>query len=228
MNQISTYYQSSIGKKQIVAVTGLLLNLFVIAHLAGNLFFYGGPEMFNAYSKKLTSLRPGLYVIEFGLLFIFLVHILTTLTLVLENLAARGKGYSVSRSVGQRSWATRFMSLSGTIIFAFVVWHLLDFTFVDHNGPRSILADGKSYGLYGIVYNSFKDPIHSVLYIIAMIAVGTHLSHGIESIFQTFGYNNATYTPVIAQTGRILAFIITVAFSSIPIFVLLKTYQLLP
>lgn len=220
MDTCAEFYRSSIGKKQVVAVTGLLLNLFVIAHLAGNLLIFLGPDVYNSYSKKLTSLRPGLYVVEFGLLWIFLVHLYTTAILVLENIKARGTTYSVSQDTGSRSITARLMSYTGSVIFAFVLWHLLDFTFVDQHGPRSILADGKSYGLFGVVYNSFLDPVHSLLYVIAMIAVGMHLSHGIQSFFQTFGYNHPRYTPCIKRSSEFIAFVITIAYSAIPVAVL--------
>ncbi len=222
INSISKFYQSSIGKKQIVATTGLLLIIYVIAHLAGNLFIYAGPEVYNAYAKKLTDLRPGLYVVEFGLLLVFLIHIFVTAVLVSQNITARTTQYAVYKPVGSRSLATRLMSMSGTIVLAFVIWHLLDFTFVDKHGARSVLADGESYGLYGVVYNAFSDPLHSFFYIIAMIAVGLHLSHGVQSFIQTFGFNHPRYTPMIQGFSNIFACLVTFAYSSIPVYVLLK------
>lgn len=224
MSLLHSYYQSSIGKKQIVALTGLILIIFVIGHLAGNLFIYLGPQAFNGYAKKLASLRPGLYLIEFALLGVFLLHMYTTALLVLENIRARGEvRYRVKHDQGQRSWSARLMTYSGIIVLAFVIWHLLDFTFVDHHGPRSILADGKSYGLYGVVYNSFRDPLHSALYIIAMIAVGLHLNHGVESFVQTFGFNHPAYTPLLKKFSQLFSLVITAAYSSIPILILLKS-----
>ena len=211
--------RSSISKKQVVAATGLILNLFVAGHLAGNLFIFGGPEAFNGYAKKLAGLRPALYLVEFGLAWIFFVHLYTTALLVLENIKARGTPYAVTKDVGSRSIATKLMPYTGSVIFAFVLWHLLDFTFIDHHGPRSMI-DGQSYGLFGVVYNSFKDPVHSLLYIVAMLAVGLHLSHGIQSIFQTYGLNHPTYTPLIKRFSEIMAFVITVAYIWIPIAVM--------
>ncbi|OGX26730.1 MAG: hypothetical protein A2787_05400 [Omnitrophica WOR_2 bacterium RIFCSPHIGHO2_01_FULL_48_9] len=222
MCNIAEIYNSSIGKKQIVAVTGLMLVLFVIGHLAGNLFIYGGPDVYNAYAKKLAGLRPGLYVVEFGLLAVFLTHIHVTSLLVLENIRARGERYAVYHPVGNRSFATRLMAISGTIVLAFVIWHLLDFTFIEHTGPRSILGDGKSYGLYGVVFNAFADPLHSVLYVIAMLAVGMHLSHGVQSFMQTFGFDHPYYTPLIQKFSNIFACLVTIAYSSMPVYVLLK------
>ena len=222
MNTLIPYIKSSIGKKQIVAVTGLLLILFVVGHLAGNLLIYLGPEAFNKYADKLKHLRPGLYLVEVGLLIIFIIHMWLTAVIVIENYQARGTRYSVSQAVGKRSLATRLMPYTGTTVIVFVIWHLLDFTFVDHSGPLSVLADGLSYGLYGVVYNAFSDPLHSMFYVIAMFALGLHLSHGIQSFAQTFGFNHPNYTPVVKTVSGGLGFFIAVAFSSIPVYILLQ------
>jgi len=225
MNKLCAYYQSSIGKKQIVAVTGLLLIGFLLGHLAGNLLIYLGAETFNNYAKKLVNLRPGLYLVEAGLFFIFVVHLYLTALLVLENIRARDVAYVVKKSTEQRSLATRLMPYSGTIILAFVVWHLLDFTFIDKHGPRSVLADGQDYGLYGIVYNAFTDPVHSILYIIAMFAIGLHLSHGLQSFAQTFGFRNTSNDQCIQKTSNIVAYGIALGYSTIPVYVMYQTFM---
>ena len=225
MNTFQSYLASSIGKKQIVAATGLFLILFVVGHLAGNLFMYGGPEVFNGYADFLKKLRPALYLIEFALSIIFIVHLYVTALLVWENCQAKGTGYAVYKPVGKRSWAARLMPYTGAVVLAFVIWHLLDFTFVDHQGPRSVMPDGRHGGLYAIVYNSFSNPLHSFLYILAMIAVGLHLAHGIESFFQTFGFNHPRYTPMIREISNALAMLITFAYSSIPVYVLLDSVK---
>jgi len=214
--------KSSIGKKQIVAVTGLFLILFVIGHLAGNLIMYLGPEAFNKYAEKLAGLRPWLYIVEIGLLVIFVIHMWFTALIVIENRMARPIGYAVHKSVGKRALDTRLMPYTGTILLAFVIWHIIDFTFVDKEGPLSVLADGRSYGLYGVVYNAFSDPLHSILYIIAMAALGLHLSHGIHSFIQTFGFSQPKYALMIRRTSNIVAAVITLAFSSIPVYILVK------
>lgn len=225
MNSFQQYFNSSIGKKQLVAVSGLILILFVIGHLAGNLFIYGGPEVFNAYSKKMTDLRPALYVVEIGLFIIFIIHLYVTAWLVWENIQARGKGYAVYKPVGKRSLATRLMPYTGTAVLAFVIWHLWDFTFIEHTGPRSFMPDGAQRGLYAIVYNAFSNPLHSFLYIVAMIAVGLHLAHGVQSFVQTFGLNHPRYTPVIKKVSNTLGTLIALAYSSIPVYVLLDNYH---
>ncbi len=222
MSNLLSYFKSSIGKKQIVAVTGLMLILFIVGHLAGNLIFYLGPEAFNKYAKKLSDLRPGFYVVEFGLLVVFVVHMTLTASIVLENIKSRTVNYNVKKSSNQRSLSTRLMPFTGTILIAFVVWHLLDFTFTDKHGDASVLQDGMSYGLYGVVYNAFTDPIHSGLYIIAMFSLGFHLNHGIQSFAQTFGFSSPTYTPLIKNISQWTAIVITLSFSSIPVYVLIQ------
>ncbi len=216
--------KSSIGKKQMVATTGLLLVLFVIGHLAGNLVMYLGPGSFNKYAAKLMDLRPWLYIIEGGLLAVFIVHMWLTILLAVENRLARPVGYEISRAVGKRALDTKLLPWTGTIVVLFVIWHLVDFTFQDKEGPLSVHSDGQSYGLYGIVYNAFCDPLHSVLYIIAMAALGLHLSHGIQSFIQTFGLNHPKYTPAIRKASNIVAGLIALTFSSLPVYVLVKEF----
>jgi succinate dehydrogenase / fumarate reductase cytochrome b subunit len=217
-----SYLKSSIGRKQIVAVTGLLLILFLVGHLAGNLLIYLGEEAFNNYAKKLSSLRPGLYLIEVGLFFIFLTHVYFTALLVLENRQARPIAYQTKKYKGGTPLATRLRVLSGIFLFAFIIWHLLDFTFIDKHGPRSFFNDGISHGLYGVVVNSFRDPIHSLLYVLAMMSLGLHLSHGVQSFIQTFGLNTPASATLIKKLSDVFAVCIALAYSSIPLFILLS------
>ncbi len=219
MNFISKYIHSSIGKKQIVAVTGLILVLFVIGHLAGNLFIYGGPQAFNHYAEKLAGLRPALTIVEFGLLFIFLTHIYFTVILVLDNIRARGVPYTVNQPVGKRSLTTKLMPYTGTYLLAFIIWHLCDFTFTNHHAAEYFI-NGEDHGLYGVVYHAFANPWHSAGYIFAMGCLGFHLSHGIQSIFQTRGCNDATVTPLIQNVSNFLGCLIAFGYSTIPLLIL--------
>lgn len=220
MNNIKSYLGSSIGKKQVVATTGLLLILYIIMHLAGNLLMLGGPELFNGYAATLHKLGPALKVIEYALLSVFFVHIYFTYLVVWENIRASGHSrYAVDRPVGERSFATRLMPYTGTFLFLFLVWHLLDFTYIDHEGPRRLIQ-GMDFGLYGIVYNSFANPVHSGLYIIAMGCLGFHLAHGLQSFFQTFGFNHERSKNLNFVSG-FFGLIVAFGFSLIPIFVML-------
>ena len=210
---------SSILRKQIVAVTGLLLVGFVCSHLAGNFLLFAGESAFNTYAKKLQDLGPALYGIEALLLLIFLIHMTLTLSLVWENLQARPDRYAASTSTSKRSLATKIIPFTGTIIFIFIVWHLIDMKFSEHHG---MVAGVETEGLYARVYEAFSNPAHSILYIIAMIAVGMHLSHGIQSFIQTFGLCNEKTQPVMIKISLAIGIAIALLFSSIPIYILAK------
>jgi succinate dehydrogenase / fumarate reductase cytochrome b subunit len=163
-------------------------------------------------------------LVECGLFVVFVIHLHVTALLVMENIRARGKSYALMKQVGQRSLAAQLMPVSGFVIFAFVVYHLLDFTFIDHHGPRSLI-NGVSYGLYGVVYNAFKDPLHSWLYIVAMICVGLHLTHGIQSFFQTFGFMSPRQVPQLKFVSTGLGVLVAAAYTSIPIYVLISSMK---
>lgn len=212
-------HPSSITKKQIVATTGLMLVLFLIGHLAGNLLIFLGPAKFNAYAAKLAGLRPGLYLVEVALAVVFLIHIFYTASIVLENIRARSQRYLIYKEKEKPSLAAKIMPFTGTLLLVFVIVHLFDFTFVDKEGPQSFI-NGVSYGLFGIVYNSFLDPLRSIFYVVAMGAVGFHLMHGIQSFAQTFGLNHPRYTPMIKNISSVLGFLVAFAFMSIPLCIL--------
>jgi len=135
--------------------------------------------------------------------------------------AARPVRYENISNQGRRSLATRTMTISGGIVLIFVIWHLLDFTLTDHHGPRSFI-NGESLGLYGVVYNSFASPLHCLLYIIAMVAVGSHLTHAVESFCQTFGFNHPRYFFKIKNFSRVFAAAVIVGYSSIPIWIFMR------
>jgi succinate dehydrogenase / fumarate reductase cytochrome b subunit len=214
--------KSSIGKKQIVATTGLLLIFFLIGHLIGNFLIYGGPDLFNGYAAMLKKAKPVVLFIELALLAVFLTHVLVTIALVHDNQKAAGANrYAVPNSRGKRSLATQLRFYTGVFLLGFVVWHLFDFTFADHEGVRSIIQNSP-LGLYGVVYNSFLNPIHSLLYIIAMASLGFHLAHGVQSFIQTFGFNHPKYTPAVLKVSNFFGIFIALAFSSIPIYVLIR------
>jgi len=213
--------KGSITKKQTVAVTGLLLILFVIAHLAGNLFIYGGPRVFNGYAQKLEHFGILLKIAEWGLALIFLIHIERVSSLIVQNIRAKGglSRYALDNSRGPRSLATRLMPYSGTYLLIYLIWHLYDFAWANPEGPRSYIH-GMSYGLYGLVVNSFKDPLHSWLYVLAMVFLGLHLAHGTESFIQTFAFNDFHVTKGIKRFSHIFAGVMVLAYSSIPLYVL--------
>lgn len=206
-------------------MTGLALVLYIIAHLAGNLFIFAGPDTFNGYAKKLHDLGPLLRVAEYILLAIFVVHIWMTALVVVENIKARGginNRYAIDKDTGRRSLATRLMPWTGSYLLLFVLWHLMDFTFIDHDGPRSFIG-GQSFGLYGVVVNAFRDPVHSALYIIAMCFLGFHLAHGVESALQTFGVKDPRWAKTANKISQYFGLLIALGYSSIPVYVSLMS-----
>lgn len=218
---------SSIFRKQVSALTGLAMVGFVIAHLSGNLLIFAGPEAFNAYAHKLASLGPLLWVMRFGLIICVILHVAITLTLAKENSNARSQRYDVEKDHGDRKLATRAMKYTGIMIVAFLILHLWDFTFGDKTGTKSIVSglnDDESLYLFGLVWNSFSFSTgwwRDLFYIVAVSAVGLHLSHAIESVFQTFGFNHERYTPLIKKASLGIGIAVAVLFASIPIYVAL-------
>ncbi len=210
-------------------MTGLVMIGFVVVHLFGNLLIYAGPEVFNSYSEKIHELGALLWVARLGLIGSFVAHVWLTLLLVRENRAARPQGYEVDDPKGDRKFAAAVMTYTGLFIAAFLLLHLYDFTFGSKTGPQSVIdaaGTGESLGLFGLVWNSFKlsDPIGWVrvpIYILAVSCLGAHLSHGIQSVFQTFGFHHARFTPIIRKASVAIGAIIALAFALIPIYVMM-------
>lgn len=202
---------SSIGKKWMMAATGLAFCGFLTVHLIGNLTIFGGHELFDAYAEHLHSLGPLVTVFELGLLLLALVHVCTGLTLFVQNLRARPVRYAVNRRAGGRSWGSATMPYTGIWVLAFVAVHLVNFHFVD-KGERTIAV---------IVSQAFTDPLYVALYVISMVAVALHVSHGFWSAFQTFGVSHPRYSPLIHGVGSVFSVAVGVGFGAIPLFLLL-------
>lgn len=216
---------TSILKKQIAAVSGLMLVGFIVTHLAGNFFIFQGADAFNLYAEKLASLGPLLWVARLGLIAVFATHVYFTARVTMENFAARRTRYQVYRAVGDRSYATRSMFITGLLILLFLFLHLWDFTLSEKQGPLS-LVNGQSLGLYGLVWNRFLNPVRAVIYIAAMCALGFHLAHAVASVFQTFGLHNERITPLVHTISVVFGTAIALGFSSIPVYVWIRTYTI--
>lgn len=223
---------SSIFRKQVSALTGVAMVGFVVAHLAGNLLLFAGPEAFNAYAHKLEALGPLLWVMRGGMIVSLALHVALTLTLAVENAKARPERYDVVADHGARKKATRAMKYTGSMIALFLMLHLYEFTFGDKTGSGTIVAgvnDGESLGLFGLVWNSFSirysgwNVIRDLIYILAVTSVGLHLSHAVESVVQTFGFHHERYTPIIRKVSVAVGVIVGVMFASIPIYIALAS-----
>src|SRR5438067_3717406 len=234
MNPVAQFYKSSIGKKWIVALTGLVLIAYVIGHLIGNLQIFlpaqEGVRQINKYGHFLHSLGVGLWLVRIFLLVCFVLHIVTTIKLAAENRAARPQPYAVVKRE-QASLAGRTMVMSGLIVLCFVIFHVLHFTthtvaaagFKDLQPvPLAAHVPGESgWDVYGMVIRGFQNPFASGFYILGMILLCMHLSHGFGSFFQTLGLNSKRAAPLLVNGGRALAVLICIGYISIPIAVML-------
>ncbi|MDX1775723.1 MAG: succinate dehydrogenase cytochrome b subunit [Desulfobulbales bacterium] len=216
MGWITSLYRSSIGKKSIMAASGLLLCLFLLAHLLGNSVSFLGREAFNTYAEKLHTMDTFLFVFEIGLLALFLIHIITAVLLYLENLQARPARYAVSRSGGGRSPGSRTMPYTGVIILVFIVVHLLNFHFTDKSIPVADLVRGL-----------LSRPALGMFYIFSLLAVALHLSHGVWSLFQSVGFNHDKYNQVLFKGALIFSIVVGAVFILIPFLALVSRNFLL-
>jgi len=215
--QVTTLHKTSIGKKVIMAVTGLMLSGFVVAHLLGNLVVFLGPEAFNAYAKKLEDMGLVLWVARFGLLVVFLLHVWSAIVLTIENRRAKPEHYVSKKSV-QNSVAARTMMISGLLVLAFLVYHLLHFTFRVTHPEISHITDATGHrDVYSMVVLSFQNIYISAVYVIAMFLMAMHLSHGLASMFQSLGLNNECLEPTLSRVAKIVAYAIFLAYTSIPV-----------
>jgi len=216
------FYRSSIGKKMIVALTGVILMLFVIGHLLGNLQIFLGPRWVNDYAQHLRDLGPLLWAVRITLLVAVFLHIYFTVSLALDNRRARPQGYK-KRDYIRASYASRHMVVSGLVVLAFVVFHLLHFTGRKFDPHFPLLKNDplNHYDVYSMMVYGFQNYLVSGFYILGMWLLALHLSHGSSSFFQSLGLNNRTLTPRLAFGGRVFAWLLFVGYTSIPVAVLL-------
>lgn len=227
-NPLLVFARSSIGKKWIAGLSGALLILFVLAHLAGNLTIYIGPygEGINLYAQALHANPALLWIARLGLLAVFLVHIVTTLSLVLENRRARPQRYAVKARV-QSTIFVRTMALSGLVVLSFLVFHVLQFA--AGLSPHSHLYDAEGrHDVAAMIILSFHNPWVSGFYLLSLGLLGMHLSHGISSVFQTFGLNGRKSAVLIKHGALVLAWVLMVGFASIPVASIAGFLKVLP
>jgi succinate dehydrogenase / fumarate reductase cytochrome b subunit len=217
---------SSIGRKMIVAVTGVILMLFVLGHLLGNLQIFLGPDSINGYAQHLRDLGPLLWMIRGFLLLTVILHIYFTIRLAIENRRARPAGYVESEHV-KATFASRHMVVSGLVVLAFIVFHLLHFTGRQFDPHFPLLKNDplNHYDVFSMMVYGFQNPYVSGFYIIGLFLLTLHLTHGASSFFQSLGINNRHWTPALARGARIFAWLLFVGYASIPVAVLLGLIQ---
>lgn len=207
------FYQAPVGKKIIVAVTGIILFGFVCAHLLGNLQVFLGPEHMNAYARFLHQNVELLWGARIVLLASVILHIVTTVQLALVKSKARPVSY-VRKVNAASTYASRTMIWSGPIIFAFVGYHLLHFTLGTVH-PNFQEDNGIPLAYQNLV-TGFQNPLVAVSYMIAMTLLGTHLYHGAWSMFQSLGISHPRYTPMLKRFAAGISIALTLGFLSIP------------
>ncbi len=209
------FWQTTVGKKAIMAVTGVILFGFVVGHLIGNLQVFQGPEKLNHYAATLKSLPALTWGVRVLLLISVILHIWSSFQLWLLHREARPIGYVKKANINS-TYASRVMYWSGPIILAFVIFHLLQFTFgtVHPGGPYDV------HNVYNNVVYGFSVWPVSIFYIIAMLMLCFHLYHGLWSMFQSLGISHPIYTPIIQQVAKVLAVLIFIGEISMPVAVL--------
>lgn len=220
MSWVINFYRSAIGKKAVMAATGILLFGFVLGHMLGNLKMYLGPEKLNAYGAWLRTLgepalpaHGALWIARIVLLGAVILHIDAAVRLTLMNRKARPTKYQKKETVSA-TYAARTMRWGGVIIALFVIWHLLDLT------TGTVHPDFIEGNVYHNVVASFSNPLVSGFYILANIALGFHLYHGLWSMFQSLGGNHPYFNSWRREFATVFAVIITLGNLSFPIAVL--------
>lgn len=218
-----TYWSSSIGKKLVVAITGLFLLLFLAGHLIGNLVVFMGPEPFNAYAYFLHHMAhgAGIWVFRIVMLAMLGAHIIATILLTRQNRAAR-KSYEFQNTI-QATRSSRYMILTGLTILLFFIYHILHFTVRagnEYNDPQlyTFILDGKEvHNAWKMVIDGFSVWYVSAFYILAMTFLASHLVHGFQSVFQTLGLRSQKTAATLNQISIAYALFIWLGFISIPI-----------
>lgn len=227
MNLITNLFQSSVGKKYIMAITGGCLLLFVLGHLAGNLQIFLGREIINRYAHFLQSNPELIWPVRMGMLVILALHIWAGITLSLENKAARPVAYAQYQPFGS-TFASQTMLLSGLMVFAFLGYHLLHYTakvqFINltHQdfaafteklpGPASV----ERPDIFKMMVVGFRKPIVSAFYVLGLALLGVHLSHGASSLFHSLGWRTDAYRPCLDRAARVLALLLFLGYCAIP------------
>jgi len=206
MTWVLRMFSTSIGKKQLMAVTGLLFLLFLTTHLLGNLSIYGGSPAFVAYAEHLHALGKLLVVA-------LIIHVTLAVILFFENRRSRPVKYAVDKSGGGgRTFSSRTMPYTGLLILGFIVVHLT--TFSHH------IVDQTTRNIFQIAVAVFSQKLYLAIYLLGVLVVAFHVRHGLWSAFQTVGANHPKYMPFIQKLSIVFAVIVAIGFGSLPLAIL--------
>ena len=221
-------FKSSLGRKYLMALSGLFLCTFLIVHCIGNmqLFKDDGGQAFNEYTYFMTH-NPLIKIVAYVNYALILLHIINGFILLSANKKARPQAYANVDQSKSSTWSSRNMGILGTLILVFLIVHMRSFWFEMKFGSIPLINyDGSDIAykdMYKIVVEAFTQVWYVALYVICMIALAFHLFHGFQSAFQTFGINHHRYTPIIKVIGvGVFAIIIPALFAAMPLFFLLN------
>ncbi|HHO48869.1 MAG TPA: succinate dehydrogenase cytochrome b subunit [Desulfobacteraceae bacterium] len=203
---------ASLGKKYIMALSGLVLGAFLLVHAAGNTTILLGRSAFLSYAGHLHAFDFALVGIEFLLLAFFLAHVVTGLVLFMQNMWARPERYAVNNNAGGRTWGSATMPYTGIIVFLFILVHLYNFHFI---APGAVIAD--------VVAEVLGSPLYTVLYGIGLTALALHISHGFWSLFQSAGINHPKYNRFIIVCAWVIGGLIIAVFGIIVVMLLVNS-----
>ena len=215
------YLTSSIGRKQVMGLTGLAWSFFVLGHMLGNLLLFAGPDVYNKYGHTLTS-NPLIYLAEAGLVLTLVLHVVNGIQLTMKNKSARPTKYAMPTN-GDKSarFQSRFMVFHGSLLLIFIIQHLITFKYGP--GPEAgyiTTVNGvEMRDLHRLVIEVFQSPAYLGWYAVCMIAVGLHLAHGFYSAFASLGIYHTKFSPLMSKFGYVYAAIIALGFIAPPIYV---------
>jgi len=224
MKEVISLLTSSVGKKYLMAISGAGLFAFVIVHMLGNWLIFFGPDAINSYAFKLKSAPVLLWTARIGLLALAVIHVVCAVSLTIDNRRAKPTKYAVGKPV-DTSWSSRTMALTGSILLTFIIFHILHFTtqHIDfsYRNLYAVYEGKKVHDVYNMVVKGFSNPIIAGFYMISVILLGAHLSHGVQSMFRSLGFHSKSIFPLVRKAAVVFGFAIALGMSSVPASVLL-------
>jgi succinate dehydrogenase / fumarate reductase cytochrome b subunit len=218
--------EKTLARKILVGVSGIFLLLFIIGHMLGNTTIFFGPSSLNSYAHHIHALGPVLWLQRLIMLALAVIHIYLGITLTLENWRSGSADY-VRRTYQRSTVFSRTMFYTGLIILAFVVYHLVHFTFgLTHPEISHLMDKAGRHDVYTMVVGSLQGFFVAAIYVIGLAALFMHLSHGIQSLFQTMGWNTDRTMPAITRGGRIAALVIGLGFVAVPLAIFFRVLNI--
>lgn len=214
------FTMGTIGSKVVMAITGVGLWLFIMAHLAGNLTVFAGRDVFNMYASKLHETPALLWFVRACLIVGFPLHIITAARTVMLNRQARPVAYAYENRAPARM-AAKSMMISGAVVLAFFGYHIAHFTWRATGPQPSALLPNGNWDAYTMLVMGFSQPLIAGFYVLAQLLLASHLSHGLYSMFQHLGLWGRRWTPWVKNAALLVGWALCAAFASIPVSVLL-------